>query len=379
MQLFIDGMLAGVQWPFPVIFTGGVNPALWYPVVGIDAFELREYEIDITPFLPLLCDGQSHTFEMKVVGLDEDWNATARLSKGVESNWVLSGKIFIWRDEDEGAVTTGSIPQLSIEDPTIAVTRHITTNSTGSNETLSYSTSIQRHLSISSSLTTASGTIEVSWTQTLNHTDIGQFLNFGNIQSNIITTAGRDTSLLGDATGFVRSYSYPLFANSSFMDLGNGSNCFIATLSRSKLVNMTGQAVYATGLQPFAALPLTRQVSLKAQGTTYANIQSGNATRFIAPIGNSNASFASGSTSQSVRLGAKSAAGELGMMPDTELYFRGVAAFNGTLRESEERIGGQGVSRTGNLNATSTGNELEGEQVGDMIQRSSLPFSKFGN
>lgn len=26
VQLFIDGMLAGVAWPFPVIFTGGVVP-----------------------------------------------------------------------------------------------------------------------------------------------------------------------------------------------------------------------------------------------------------------------------------------------------------------------------------------------------------------
>lgn len=372
MQLYIDGMLAGVQWPFPVIFTGGVNPALWYPIVGIDAFELREYEIDITPFLPLLCDGHSHTFEMKVVGLDENGNVTARLSTEVGSNWVLSGKIFIWQDELGDSVTTGSSPKLEIGEPTIAVTRHITTNSTGSNETLSYSTSIQRHLSISSSLTTASGTIEVSWTQTLNHTDIGQFLNFGNIQSNTITTTGRDTSLLGDATGFVRSYSYPLFANSSFRDLSNGSNSFNATLSRSKLVNMTGKALYATGLQPFAALPLTRQVSLKAQGTTYANIQSGNATRFIAPNGNSNASFASGSTSQSVRLGAKSGAGELGMMPDTELYFRGVAAVNGTLRENEERIGRQGVSRNGNLSLTRVGevkseDDVEGTWLFDGI------------
>lgn len=26
IQLFVDGMLAGVAWPFPVIFTGGVVP-----------------------------------------------------------------------------------------------------------------------------------------------------------------------------------------------------------------------------------------------------------------------------------------------------------------------------------------------------------------
>ena len=64
VQLFIDGQLAGVVWPFPIIFTGGVVPGLWRPVVGIDAFDLKEDEIDITPWLPLLCDdkqiGRAH-------------------------------------------------------------------------------------------------------------------------------------------------------------------------------------------------------------------------------------------------------------------------------------------------------------------------------
>lgn len=48
IQLLIDGMLAGVAWPFPTIFTGGIVPGLWRPVVGIDAFDLKEYEVDIT-------------------------------------------------------------------------------------------------------------------------------------------------------------------------------------------------------------------------------------------------------------------------------------------------------------------------------------------
>ena len=45
IQLYIDGALAGVVWPFPIIFTGGVAPGLWRPIVGIDAFDLREPEI----------------------------------------------------------------------------------------------------------------------------------------------------------------------------------------------------------------------------------------------------------------------------------------------------------------------------------------------
>ena len=47
-ELFIDGQLAGVAWPFPIIFTGGVVPGLWRPIAGIDAYDLKEEEIDIT-------------------------------------------------------------------------------------------------------------------------------------------------------------------------------------------------------------------------------------------------------------------------------------------------------------------------------------------
>lgn len=49
IQLYIDGMMAGVEWPFPVLFSGGVDPGLWRPVVGIGAYDLPGFEIDVTP------------------------------------------------------------------------------------------------------------------------------------------------------------------------------------------------------------------------------------------------------------------------------------------------------------------------------------------
>lgn len=34
VQVLIDGELAGVGWPFPIIFTGGISPGLWVPIVS---------------------------------------------------------------------------------------------------------------------------------------------------------------------------------------------------------------------------------------------------------------------------------------------------------------------------------------------------------
>lgn len=93
VQVFIDGLLAGVVWPFPIIFTGGVVPGLWRPIVGIDAFDLREDEIDITPWLPLLCDGNAHNFTIRVSGLNDSGNGTATLSETTDSYWLVTGKV----------------------------------------------------------------------------------------------------------------------------------------------------------------------------------------------------------------------------------------------------------------------------------------------
>lgn len=88
VQLYIDDMLAGVAWPFPIIFTGGVVPGLWRPIVGIDAFDLREEEIDVGPWLPLLCDGNSHSFEIRVAGISDDGKGYGRVTNDIGNYWV---------------------------------------------------------------------------------------------------------------------------------------------------------------------------------------------------------------------------------------------------------------------------------------------------
>lgn len=71
-----------------IIFTGGIVPGLWRPIVGIDAFDLREDEVDITPFLPMLSDGKNHTFQIVVSGLNDDGQGHGSLSETVPSYWV---------------------------------------------------------------------------------------------------------------------------------------------------------------------------------------------------------------------------------------------------------------------------------------------------
>lgn len=78
----IDDHLAGAVHPFPVIYTGGVNPFFWRPVTAIGSFVLPSYDIDITPFLA----EDVHTFTVSVT------NALPF--------WLLGLNVHIWVDEN---------------------------------------------------------------------------------------------------------------------------------------------------------------------------------------------------------------------------------------------------------------------------------------
>ncbi|KAL1875791.1 hypothetical protein Daus18300_002982 [Diaporthe australafricana] len=353
VQVLLDDKLAGVQWPFPVIFTGGVSPSFWQPTVGIDAFDLKEGEIDISPWLPVLCDGQPHNLTVNVVGLSDD-GKTASLSPNVTSNWQVTGKLFVWLDPKTDSITSGSPPTVSGLDPSIAISQSVTQNSTGFNDTLKYTTSVSRNFNVSGSITTSTGNTTVSWTQTLAHTDDGVLSNGGQNQVNVITTTGTDTSTHGDdnnnnKAGFTNRYSYPLNSNVTSQLLANGTTRLDATLERTKSVDRTGGAgggVSPTGLQLFAVLPRTADRVPSLAGTAFTTTQKGAATVLTAPEGQ-NGSAQSGTQAQTMRFGGvvtSSSGGGGGQPGDVELYFRDVSVkSDGTVLGDTERLAGEDV------------------------------------
>lgn len=344
VQVLIDGQLAGVQWPFPVIFTGGVVPALWNPMVGIDAFDLKEGEIDISPWLGVLCDGQSHNFSINVVGLNDNGGSSAVLSSGVGSNWQVTGKVFVWLDRDPKAITTGPVPTINGLQPTIAVTQSVAQNATGFNDTLRYTTSVSRKFSVSSSITTSAGTQALSWTQDLTHSDDGVLSNAGGDQLNNITTTGTDTSTYPNAA-FTTTYSYPLSANVTSTLLANGTTRVAAVLSRTKSVDRSAGSggdgsVSPSGLQLFAALPATADLVSSVKATSLSTTQSGSAVLLIPP-NRTTTSFGNGQ--QRLRFGGGTGQA-LGNEADVELYLRDISVDStGKVLGDSETLAGSDV------------------------------------
>ncbi|EGW33354.1 uncharacterized protein SPAPADRAFT_71209 [Spathaspora passalidarum NRRL Y-27907] len=92
VNVFFNGEKIAVQTPQPVIFTGGISPALWSPVVSIDAFDVPSIDVDVTGLLPLLWESDKEKFlEIEISnGLGETGHDD---SANVNTNWITTANL----------------------------------------------------------------------------------------------------------------------------------------------------------------------------------------------------------------------------------------------------------------------------------------------
>ncbi len=78
-EVTIDGTPAGVAPIYPWIYTGGIDPYLWFPIPGVQTLNFLPYRVDLTPFASMLNDGQPHTVALSVYNANNYFSATASL------------------------------------------------------------------------------------------------------------------------------------------------------------------------------------------------------------------------------------------------------------------------------------------------------------
>lgn len=125
IDVYVGGQLAGFASPYPTIFTGGINPLLWRPLVDIRTFNIPAYFIDITPFLPTLWDKETE-IELRVTdGINSDQTPT---------NWLISYNLLTWSTKGQNNTGTTNTPQINSWNngggSTVEVDRNITTSAT---------------------------------------------------------------------------------------------------------------------------------------------------------------------------------------------------------------------------------------------------------
>ncbi|PWZ01659.1 hypothetical protein BCV70DRAFT_157873 [Testicularia cyperi] len=190
VQLWIDGRFAGFVTPYPVIFTGGINPLLWRPAANFGTFDQPAYTIDVTPFLGLLTDDMAHNFTLSMSSAEKEGVITA-------NSWFVSGAVHIWLDPS-GKRTTGSLL-------TASNTSHVLGKSTGqldgvptANGSLTYTTKVPKRLfwAAGKVVTGSQGAKVSTWFQTSAFSNTGLLNATSQINTQLSSGWSRSASLL---------------------------------------------------------------------------------------------------------------------------------------------------------------------------------------
>ncbi|KAG1753494.1 peptide N-acetyl-beta-D-glucosaminyl asparaginase amidase A-domain-containing protein [Suillus lakei] len=203
VRLLVDGQVAGVAFPYAVIFTGGINPSVWRPITSYGAIDLPTYFLDLTPFAPVFADGLPHNVTLDV--------ASAEANHTLNQNWYVSGLL-----QTTGSITTYDVQPYAITETTGSV----------SGADVNITVKAQRSLKIESTIISGSGTTNnVVFQQSLDFTNTQYYLNNSNTQNVAQTSSG--SVFLTD------NFDYPLYIDMTYLVDNNTEISFYTTFDHS--------------------------------------------------------------------------------------------------------------------------------------------------
>lgn len=224
VQVLVDDELVGVVWPFPLLYTGGLNPYLWRPIVAIGAFNAPTYVLNLTPFLGQFLDDQPH-------------NVTFFVDYGVDF-WPIDGNLLAYTDKS-GRATKAQVLEKRIE-------RHVVPTQSSQVVGLDANFTLQasRSFYVKSSVTTSKGTRVYTISQQLDYSNRQEYLENGDVGIFEGRTTVKTTQSVSSFFGLVNNVvthveDYPIYGRSYYKPRADGSyvldaqlqNAFSRTLS----------------------------------------------------------------------------------------------------------------------------------------------------
>jgi Peptide N-acetyl-beta-D-glucosaminyl asparaginase amidase A len=236
IEVSVDGKPAGVVWPYPYVYTGGVNPLVWRPLTGIHTLDIPSYRIDLTPFAGLLSGGGPHTISLYVVNNN--------------GYWLAGGALLLTTG---GQPVSGSVAADTLSFPTSSTVT--TADALGNSDQPVTSESAAASYSISGTVRQAGQT----WTDRLD-----QSLQFGNDQTYIDpsctttcyqwahqeTTSSASETVTGPGVHMDRTdkSSYTIDAPNGYLQNADGSDFFLPATVTQQLTDVASAGSYQTSL-----------------------------------------------------------------------------------------------------------------------------------
>jgi hypothetical protein len=197
-EITVDGQAAGVAPVYPWIFTGGIDPYLWFPIPGIQTLNFIPYRVDLTPFVGVLSNGsQQHTVSLSVYNANSYFSATASLLLYLDSGT---------------AQVTGAITKDTLAAPNPVIAENLSVGSTsilgsvGVKSYRNFTISGYANTSHGKVSTSVAGTVEFSNDQHFNITDSKyvQDISLGSSLYRTTTSSGggAPTTVTTDSFGF---------------------------------------------------------------------------------------------------------------------------------------------------------------------------------
>jgi hypothetical protein len=213
-----ESFFAGSILPFPVIYTGGINPFLWRPLTGMMSFDIPAHRLDLTPFLGYLISTQgskNHSITVKVFNNNDAgyWNIDCSLLL-THTNSFQSHENAA-ELSDLGTLIGGSIERITDTGIKLYDKSSISHNNATNSLEISFNTFASHYYHIEGSLIYSNG-MKITYVTQGNQQTINSNNLIGNSQTRTIQNSSyttESTMILPNGNQFSQSsYSnYPLY------------------------------------------------------------------------------------------------------------------------------------------------------------------------
>ncbi len=267
-EVYIDGQPAGIAPVFPWIYTGGIDPALWEPITGVQTLNFKPYLVDLTPFAGVLSNGQQHTVSMGVYNADAEFDVT--------------GTLLLYLDHGSASVT-GALTQDTLgAAPNPYIQAQAPVDSTGATHGETLVTSL-RAFTLSGYVNTSHGLVKTTVDETVDFANY-QLLNFNDLfyTQNIAQASGaysvtqKQTGNMVEETDHTTLYPFTFNYNSTGNADGSGSfytHAYQQDFEYEKHL-LNGAATYSAGSQE--AVGSTDQYTYNAAGAIVSRAEQSN-------------------------------------------------------------------------------------------------------